>query len=167
MDVNEDRLRTDIETNATFGKVEIENGHGRTVLTGTAPNRQAREHLIDRLEQAEMDVRIDSVGNIAGRWSPPSTDAAPIAAGSHLDSVPEGGIFDGPLGVYAALEAVRAMQDADIEPTHPIEVVCFTEEEGQRFSEGMLGSSVATGERSTETALQLTDDTGTIPDSSI
>lgn len=167
MDVNEDRLRTDIEINATFGSIETEKEHGRTVLTGTLPNRQAREHLIDRFEQADMDVRIDSVGNIAGRWSPSSADAAPVATGSHLDSVPEGGIFDGPLGVYAALEAVRAMQDAGIEPVHPVEVVCFTEEEGQRFSEGMLGSSVATGERSIETALQLTDNAGTTLDAAL
>ena len=161
MNVNGDRLREDIETNATFGKVKTENGHGRTVLTGTEANRKAREYLVDRLEHAEMDVRVDPVGNIAGRWSPSSAEKAPIAAGSHIDSVPEGGIFDGPLGVYAALEAVRAMQDAGAEPAHPIEVVCFTEEEGQRFAEGMLGSSVVTNERSPETALQLTDDTGT------
>lgn len=161
MDVDGDRLQEDIETTATFGKVETENGRGRTVLTGTEPNRQAREYLVDRLEQAEMNVRIDPVGNIAGRWSPPSADAVPVAAGSHLDSVPKGGIFDGPLGVYAALEAVRTMQDAGVEPTHPIDVVCFTEEEGQRFAEGTLGSSVATGVRSAENVLQLTDDAGT------
>ena len=160
MDVNGDRLREDIETNATFGRVEVESGRGRTVLTGTEPNRQAREYFVNQLERAELDVRIDSVGNIAGRWSPPSADAAPVATGSHLDSVPKGGIFDGPLGVYAALEAVRTMQNARIEPMHPIEVVCFTEEEGQRFAEGTLGSSVAAGDRSVETALQLTDDTG-------
>lgn len=161
MDVDGDRLQEDIEATAAFGKVETENGRGRTVLTGTESNRQAREYLVDRLEQAEMNVRIDSVGNVAGRWSPPSADASPIAAGSHLDSVPKGGIFDGPLGVYAALEAVRTMQDAGFEPTHPIEVVCFTEEEGQQFAEGTLGSSVAAGDRSAENALRLTDDAGT------
>lgn len=161
MDVNGNRLREDIETTATFGEIETENGRGRTVLTGTEPNRQAREYLVDRLEQAEMNVRVDPVGNIAGRWSPPGADATPVAAGSHLDSVPKGGIFDGLLGVYAALEAVRTMQDAGVEPAHPIEVVCFTEEEGQRFAEGTLGSSVAAGDRSTEDALQLTDDAGT------
>ena len=161
MDVNEDRLREDIETNATFGKIEVEDGCGRTVLTGTEPNRKAREYFVDRLKQAEMDVQIDSVGNIAGRWSPPSADGAPVAAGSHLDSVPEGGIFDGPLGVYAALEAVRTMQDDGLQPAHPIEIVCFTEEEGQRFAEGMLGSSVAASDRSIETALELTDNHGT------
>ena len=167
MDVNEDRLQEDIEINATFGEIEVENGRGRTVLTGTEPNREAREYFVDRLKEANMDVRVDAVGNIAGRWSPPSAGGPPVAAGSHLDSVPEGGIFDGPLGVYAALEAVRTMQDDRFEPTHPIEVVCFTEEEGQRFAEGMLGSSVATGDRSIETALELTDVDGTTLDTAL
>lgn len=161
MNVDSARLREDIETNATFGAVDVDEGNGRTVFAGTEPNRHAREHFVDRLEQADMDVRVDSVGNIAGRWSPPGVDGDPVAAGSHLDSVPRGGIFDGPLGVYGALEAVRTIQDADVELTHPLEVVCFTEEEGQRFADGTLGSSVAAGNQSAESALQLTDDTGT------
>jgi N-carbamoyl-L-amino-acid hydrolase len=101
---------------------------------------------------------MDAVGNIAGRWDPPGASGDPVASGSHLDSVPAGGIFDGPLGVFAALEAVRAMQDAGVEPARPIEVVSFTEEEGATFGAGLLGSSVATGVRSVEEALALTDD---------
>ncbi|EMA37258.1 M20 family metallo-hydrolase [Halococcus hamelinensis] len=161
MNVDGDRLREDIETNAAFGAVDVEQGTGRTVFAGTEPNRRARDRFVERLKQAGLDVRVDSVGNIAGRWSPPGADAEPIATGSHLDSVPRGGIFDGPLGVYGALEAVRTIQNADVELTHPIEVVCFTEEEGQRFAGGTLGSSVAAGNRSAESALQLTDDAGT------
>ncbi|WP_135825346.1 M20 family metallo-hydrolase [Halorussus ruber] len=163
MDVDRERLREDIEENAEFGRIETDSGRGRTVLTGTEANREAREHLVERLEDAGLDVRIDAVGNVAGRWTPESADpeAAPVAAGSHLDSVPEGGIFDGPLGVYAALEAVRAMQDAGVEPTRPVEVVSFTEEEGQRFASGLLGSSVAVGERTVEEALALEADDGT------
>jgi N-carbamoyl-L-amino-acid hydrolase len=163
MDVDRERLREDIEENAEFGRISAEEGRGRTVLTGTEANREARERLVGRLEDAGLDVRIDAVGNIAGRWTPESADpdAAPVAAGSHLDSVPEGGIFDGPLGVYAALEAVRAMQDAGVEPTRPVEVVSFTEEEGQRFASGLLGSSVAVGERTLEEALALEASDGT------
>jgi N-carbamoyl-L-amino-acid hydrolase len=114
------------------------------------------------MDAAGLQVRIDAVGNVVGRWEPPSADPdlAPVATGSHLDSVPEGGIFDGPLGVYGSLEAVRAMQDAGFEPERPIEVVCFTEEEGQRFAGGMLGSDVAIGARSVESALALADDDG-------
>jgi acetylornithine deacetylase/succinyl-diaminopimelate desuccinylase-like protein len=114
--VNEDRLRTDIGRNAEFGAVDAPEGRGRTVRAGTDANRRARDYLVERLNDAGLDVRVDAVGNVAGRWSSPGTeDAAPVAAGSHLDSVPEGGIFDGPLGVYAALEAVRAMRDAVVD----------------------------------------------------
>jgi len=162
MNIDGGRLRADIEANAGYGAIESGTGRGRTALTGTDANRGCRDRLVERMEAAGLDVRIDAVGNVAGRWEPPSADPdlAPVATGSHLDSVPEGGIFDGPLGVYAALEAVRAMQDAGVEPARPIEVVSFTEEEGQRFGGGMLGSAVATGGRSVESALALEDDAG-------
>ncbi|MFC6837991.1 Zn-dependent hydrolase [Halomarina ordinaria] len=160
--VSEERLRDDITTNAEFGAIPAERGHGRTVLTGTEANRQARQYLLDRLEAAGLDVRIDAVGNVVGRWVSSGADptAPAVACGSHLDSVPEGGIFDGVLGVYSALEAVRALKDTDRDLARPIDVVCFTEEEGGRFSNGLLGSSVASGNRSVEEALALEDDDG-------
>ncbi|APW99743.1 Zn-dependent hydrolase [Halobiforma lacisalsi AJ5] len=161
--VDAERLRSDLERNAEFGAIDAEEGRGRTVLTGTEPNRRARDYLVDRLEDAGLSVSVDAVGNVVGTWTPDSADpdSAPVAAGSHLDSVPEGGIFDGPLGVYAALEAVRMLQESDVEPARPVAVVSFTEEEGTRFAGGMLGSSVATGHRSVEDALAVTDDEGT------
>lgn len=160
--VNEARLRADIEANAEFGAIDARDGRGRTVLAGTEANRKAREYLRERMKDAGLTVTVDRVGNIAGTWTPESADpeAAPVAAGSHLDSVPEGGIFDGPLGVYAALESVRAMQDAGFEPSRPITVVSFTEEEGSRFASGLLGSAVATGDMGVEEALMLRDDDG-------
>lgn len=162
MHVDTDRLRDDLLTNGTFGRVESE-GHGRTVLTGSEADRSAREHLVESFEALGMDVRVDTVGNVVGRWTPETADpgAAPVAAGSHLDSVPHGGIFDGPLGVYGALEAVRAIRESDRTLARPIEVVSFTEEEGTRFGVGLLGSSVAAGELPTEEALALEDETGT------
>ena len=162
MQVNAQRLRSDIESNAAFGAVSSADGRGRTTLTGTDADRRAREFLCERFRDAGLDVRVDAVGNVAGRWTPSSADpdAAPVATGSHLDSVPEGGIFDGPLGVYAGLEAVRAMQDAGAEPARPVEVVSFTEEEGQRFGGGLLGSAVATGAMTAEDALRIEDDDG-------
>ena len=132
--VDGERLRSDLERNAAFGATDPDDGRGRTVLPGTEPNRRAREYFVDRLEAAGLDVTVDAVGNIAGTWVPDGCDpdAAPVAAGSHLDSVPNGGIFDGPLGVYAVLEAVRAMQAADVVPSRPVQVVRFTGEEGTR-----------------------------------
>lgn len=162
MEVSRERLKRDIETNAEFGAVDVEAGHGRTVLAGTEANQRAREYFVERLREADLDVSIDAVGNVVGRYTPDDVraDAPAVAAGSHLDSVPEGGIFDGPLGVYAALEAVRAIEATDVELSHPLEVVCFTEEEGQRFGGGLVGSAVAAGDLSVEDALALADDDG-------
>ncbi len=162
MEISQQRLRMDIEANAEFGAVDTAEGHGRTVLTGSEANRAARERLLDRFAAAGLTTRVDPVGNIAGRWVPDGVDpgTAPVAFGSHLDSVPRGGIFDGPLGVYAALEAVRAIQDSDETPSRPLEVVSFTAEEGARFGVGTLGSLVATGELSVDEALSLADEDG-------
>lgn len=160
--IDYDRLRTDIEETAKFGALTDRDGHGRTVLTGTEANRHARDRLVDTLEAAGASVRIDSVGNIAGRWAPDgvNSDAAPVVIGSHLDSVPEGGIFDGVLGVYAGVETIRTLQENDLSLKQPIEVVSFTEEEGARFGDGVLGSSVAADETSAEEALSYTDNNG-------
>jgi N-carbamoyl-L-amino-acid hydrolase len=164
MQVSQQRLREDIETNGEFGAVDVEEGYGRTVLTGSEADRRAREYFVKQMEDIGIDVRVDPVGNICGRWTPETADpdAAPVAVGSHLDSVPEGGIFDGPLGVYGGLEVIRAIRESDAEPTRPLEVVAFTEEEGGRFDVGLLGSAVATGQRSVDEALALTDDGTTL-----
>jgi len=153
-------LREDIERVASFGAIDTEDGQGRTALPVDEANVRARDYLVDRMEETGLDIRVDAVGNIAGRWTPASADpdAAPVAAGSHLDSVPHGGIFDGPLGVFATLESIRAIRDGNIEPERPIEVVCFTGEEGTRFADGVLGSTVAAGKRSVEETLAMTDD---------
>ena len=161
MDIDADRLKRDIEATAEFGTVPSDAGRGRTVLTGTDADERARDFFVKRLRDAGLDVTIDGVGNIIGVWYPEGTspDDAPVVAGSHLDSVPRGGIFDGPLGVYAALEAVRSIQASPHDPEHPLGVVSFTEEEGTRFPP-LLGSSVATGQRGLEEALLLEDDDG-------
>ena len=162
VEVDQERLRADMEANGRIGEVEADEGWGRTVLTGTDADRAARDRFVERLEDAGLEVRVDGVGNGAGRWVPESADleASPVAAGSHLDSVPEGGIFDGPLGAYGALEAVRAIQESSVEPERPLEVVSWTEEEGVRIGTGLLGSSVAAGVREPEAALALTDGDG-------
>lgn len=162
--VDGERLWRDLDRTGEFGAVGVESrGRGRTAPTGSEANGRARDYLCERLTEAGLSVDVDAVGNVRGRWTPDGVDPerAAVAAGSHLDSVPRGGIFDGPLGVYAALEAVRAMQDADLVPDRPVEVVSFTGEEGSRFGGGLVGSSVATGSRAVETALSLEDDDGT------
>ncbi len=169
MTVDEDRLREDIEANAEFGAIDADEGRGRTVRTGTDANRKARDRLVARLEAAGLDVEFDAVGNVLGTWTPPGVDpdVTPIVAGSHLDSVPEGGIFDGPLGVYGALEAVRSLRERDVTVDRPIGVVSFTEEEGARFGGGMLGSAVATGQLERTDALDVKDDDGVTLESAL
>jgi N-carbamoyl-L-amino-acid hydrolase len=119
--VDSERLRQDIERTGTFGAVDGP-GRGRTALPGDEASEMARAYLVERLEAAGCSVRVDPIGNIVGRWVPPGADpaAAPVAAGSHLDSVLEGGIFDGPLGVFAALESVRAMTGQNTGPGRPL-----------------------------------------------
>lgn len=164
--VDGDTLQADIEQNAVFGDVQAEVGRGRTALPCDEANANARDYLVERMEEVGLDVRVDAVGNIAGRWTPPGVDGerAPVAAGSHLDSVPRGGIFDGALGVYAALEAVRTIRTSPVELERPLEVVCFTGEEGTRFADGVLGSSVATGQLAVDEALALSDGDVTLRD---
>ncbi|EMA28448.1 Zn-dependent hydrolase [Haloarcula japonica] len=159
IDIDAASLRADVERTGEFGSVDADTGVGRTALPADDANVRAREYLVDRMKAVGLDVRIDAVGNIAGRWTPSTCDpdAPPVAAGSHLDSVPQGGIFDGVLGVYAALEAVRAIRDSGVVVNRPLEVVSFTGEEGTRFADGVLGSSVAAGELSVEDALALSD----------
>lgn len=128
-------------------------------VTGTEADRRARDHVVDRFEAAGLAVRVDHVGNIyarrAGREAHP-----PVLTGSHLDTVPAGGKFDGAAGVLAALEVIEAWDDAGVETDRPVEVVAFTEEEGTRFGTGLLGSLVATGGLDVEAALALEDDGG-------
>ena len=161
--VDADRLWRDLDRTGEFGAVGAPDGRGRTAPTGSEANGQARDYLCERLSGAGLAVDVDAVGNVRGRWVPDGVDPAraAVAAGSHLDSVPRGGIFDGPLGVYAALEAVRAMRDAGRAPDRPVEVVSFTGEEGSRFGGGLVGSAVATGKRGVEDTLALSDDEGT------
>lgn len=100
-----------------------------------------RAWFAERMRDADLAVRTDEVGNVFGRFGP---EAGPcIMAGSHLDTVPEGGAFDGSLGVAVAFECVLALKEAGLEPQTAVEVVATAEEEG-RFG-GMLGSQAITG----------------------
>ena len=99
------------------------------------------------------------MGNIFGRRpaAPGGEARPPVVMGSHVDSVPTGGRFDGALGVVCAIEAVRALDDARVRTQHPVEVAVFTNEEGARFQPAMLGSAVLAGKLSLEDAYQARD----------
>ncbi len=105
-----------------------------------------------------LDVRADRNGNLWAWWGKPGRDA--VVTGSHLDSVPGGGAFDGPLGVVSALQAVDVLQAKGFIPTRPFAVVVFAEEEGGRFGVACLGSRLMTGAISPQAACKLTDPDG-------
>jgi beta-ureidopropionase / N-carbamoyl-L-amino-acid hydrolase len=107
---------------------------------------QARVYAIGLMKEAGLEVRIDAAGNIIGRRAGKEKSAPPIVMASHLDTVPNGGRYDGALGVIAALECVQALEESGIETLHPLEVIVFTDEEG-----GLIGSRGMVGELDTET----------------
>jgi N-carbamoyl-L-amino-acid hydrolase len=150
-----DRLKSDTETVNSIGRIEGQPGINR--ISFSDADMAGRRWLMDRMTDAGLEAWMDTVGNVFGRW--PAASGPAVWAGSHLDTVPQGGPFDGTLGVCAALEAVRTMKDAGIEPARPIEVVCTADEEG-RFG-GMLGSQAICGEVGPEWIADAVDDMGT------
>ena len=102
-----------------------------------------------------MDVEEDRNGNLWAWWMPPGVSGDPRGAfvtGSHLDSVPDGGAFDGPLGVVSAFAAVDIVRERGVVPTVPVAVVAFSDEEGARFGVACIGSQLSTGALSAEKA---------------
>ncbi|HEY3261010.1 MAG TPA: allantoate amidohydrolase [Pseudonocardiaceae bacterium] len=117
-----------------------------------------REWFTEQAGRRGLEVRADRNGNLWAWWGSPAAGA--IVTGSHLDSVPGGGAFDGPLGVVSALLAVDALRDAGFRPARPLAVVVFAEEEGGRFGVPCLGSRLLTGALAPSAALGLSDPDG-------
>jgi N-carbamoyl-L-amino-acid hydrolase len=114
-------------------------------LALTEDDQRGRDLFAQWCRAANLSVSIDQVGNLFARRAGTDPHAAPVLIGSHLDTQPEGGRFDGVYGVLAALELVRTLNDASITTEKPIEIVSWTNEEGARFTPAMLGSAVFTG----------------------
>jgi beta-ureidopropionase / N-carbamoyl-L-amino-acid hydrolase len=114
-------------------------------LTLTDLDRQVRDWFKAQCEALSCAVTVDEVGNMFARRPGKNQNLAPIAMGSHLDTQPTGGKFDGVLGVLAALEAIRTLHDLGYETNAPIEIVNWTNEEGARFAPAMLASGVFAG----------------------
>jgi allantoate deiminase len=100
----------------------------------------------ERMSALGLDVEIDPAGNLIGRWQSGGGDRGAILVGSHLDTVPSGGRFDGALGVVAAIHAVALLQAEDFEPARPLWIAAFMDEEGTRFNSALFGSSAFVGE---------------------
>jgi N-carbamoyl-L-amino-acid hydrolase len=118
---------------------------------------KARDLFVGWCRDAGLTVRIDDLGNIFARRNGTDPDSAPVLSGSHLDSQPLGGRFDGAYGVMAALEMVRSLNDANVKTRRPIDIVAWTNEEGSRFPAGCMGSSVFAGRRDKSAMLDMAD----------
>jgi len=147
-----------MDEQAEFGGTEAGGLHR---LALTEEDRAARDWLRELYEDAGLDVRIDAIGNMFGRRPGSDPDAAPVLLGSHLDSQPYGGRFDGPLGVIGALELVHVLNERDIQTAHPIEVVNWTNEEGARFQPPMMASGVWADKYDLQDVYEATDESGT------
>jgi allantoate deiminase len=145
--VDGERLWRRLSELSEIGKQESD---GVTRLSFTQEERAAKDLVSSYMEEAGLAVREDAVGNLFGRREGRDPDAPAVLVGSHVDSVYDGGNFDGPLGVLAGVEVAQTMQEDGVETAHPIEVVAFTDEEGARFSFGMIGSRALAGTLSPE-----------------
>jgi N-carbamoyl-L-amino-acid hydrolase len=129
-------------------------------LTLTDLDRQMRDWFKAQCEALGCTITVDEVGNMFARRPGKNNDLPPIAMGSHLDTQPTGGKFDGTLGVLGALEAMRTLHETGYETNAPVEIVNWTNEEGSRFAPAMLASGVFAGVFTPEYAYARTDRDG-------
>ena len=133
-------LADDLEALAGFSA----GGEGVSRVAWAPELMAAYDWVAGRMQQLGLETEIDAAGNLIGRWDVGSGPATVI--GSHLDTVPAGGRFDGALGVLAGVHAVRLLQARGTQPTRPVWVVAFMDEEGTRFGASLFGSRAFVGE---------------------
>ncbi|MBL8674013.1 MAG: Zn-dependent hydrolase [Rhodospirillales bacterium] len=155
--INGDRLWASLMELAEIGGTE-KGGVCRIALTDL--DRQGRDLFVRWCREAGCEIRVDKVGNIFARRPGRDPSRPPIMTGSHLDTQPTGGKFDGCYGVMAGLEVIRALNDHGYETEAPIEVAVWTNEEGCRFAPAMTASGVFGGVFTLDYALSRTDPDG-------
>jgi len=126
-------------------------------LTLTDVDKRGRDRFRAECEAAGLSVRVDAIGNMFARRPGRDPNRLPVLFGSHLDSQPSGGKFDGALGVLAGLEVMRSLNDLGIVTEAPVELVNWTDEEGSRFGHSLMGSGVWSGVYPLEKVYALTD----------
>jgi len=151
------RLWASLEEMARIGATE-KGGVCRLALTDL--DRESRDLFVRWCEQAGCSVRVDPMGNVFARRPGRDPELPPVATGSHLDTQPTGGRFDGVYGVLAGLEVIRTLNDHGVETDAPVEVVVWTNEEGARFAPAMVGSGVFAGAFDLEYGHSRTDHDG-------
>ncbi|WP_313551155.1 allantoate amidohydrolase [Corynebacterium sp.] len=144
---------------ADIGRDPVRGGYSRPVFS--PPEQKLNQWFVEKATSLGLDVEQDRNGILWAWWDTPSKERTnAIGTGSHLDSVPGGGNFDGPLGVASALSAVAALKNEGFEPSRPIAILVFPEEEGSRFGLACLSSRLATGAATPEKVRNLTDPEG-------
>ncbi|MBD1842331.1 Zn-dependent hydrolase [Cyanobacteria bacterium FACHB-63] len=138
LSINGDRLNRSIADLASIGK--LENG-GVCRIAFTDADARARQQVQAWMEEAGMTTRIDAAGNVIGRYAGRFETAPALATGSHIDTVPVAGAFDGCLGVLAGIEVVRTLKENNVRLNHSIEVIVFSDEE-----RSVIGSKAIAGE---------------------
>jgi allantoate deiminase len=133
-------LAADLEEAARIGA----DGGGVSRFAWTPELGRANEWLVGRLQELGLETEIDPAGNVLGRWE--EGEGTAVLIGSHLDTVPRGGRYDGALGVLAAIEVVRMLKREGVSLRRPLWIVSFNDEEGSRFQTGMLGSRAFIGD---------------------
>jgi N-carbamoyl-L-amino-acid hydrolase len=157
--VDGDRLWSTIHALAEIGATPA-GGVARVALTDA--DRAGRDRFVAWANELGCSIHIDRIGNLFARYEGTEPDRAPVVIGSHLDSQPTGGRYDGAYGVMVGLEVLRVLHDAGHRLAAPIEVVSWTNEEGARFPPAMLGSGVFAGAIGLEAGLGSTSMDGTV-----
>ena len=142
LQINGSRLWDSLMEMAEIGATAL---GGVCRLTLTDLDMESRDLFVRWCREAGCAITIDKMGNIFAKREGTDPARPPVLVGSHLDSQPTGGKFDGALGVLAALEIVRTLNDMNVQTRHPIEVAMWTNEEGSRFSPAMIASGVFAG----------------------
>lgn len=143
---------------ADVGRSPVSGGYRRFAFT--SEDGQLREWFEQEAALRGLDRTVDRASNLWAWWGDPDSAGPGVAAGSHLDSVPEGGAFDGPLGVVSAFAALDLLHSQGFTPARPIGVACFADEEGARFGVACSGSRLLTGALEPDRAKALTDQDG-------
>lgn len=155
--VNGERLADRLGRLSALGITE-EGGSRR--LGFSIEERDAKNLVKQWMEEAELQVHEDEAGNVFGRLNGKENDRPAVLSGSHVDTVPNGGHFDGALGVLTALEVAEAWKEEGYQPAFPYEVVIYSDEEGSRFNSGFAGSKSMVGDIDLNTLASLEDNEG-------
>jgi N-carbamoyl-L-amino-acid hydrolase len=155
--VNGKRLQRTLEQMAEIGATP---GGGVQRLTLSDEDQKARDLFVKWLKELDLQITIDEMGNIFGRRPGKNNDLAPVLSGSHIDSQPKGGRFDGILGVMGALEVMRTLHENKIKTERPFVIVDWTNEEGSRFAPAMVASGVWAGALKRDWVYDRTDISG-------